>query len=75
MKTFTAPSFFTFHYANAYESEDGGRIHMDMSMYRDPEIVNQLALKPLGTYPGEQREGFILHSSQFSHCIHWCWLH
>lgn len=55
VRTFAAPAFFAFHFANAYETADGKEIRMDMGLYRDPEIVNQLALQPLADFPGAWR--------------------
>jgi carlactone synthase/all-trans-10'-apo-beta-carotenal 13,14-cleaving dioxygenase len=45
VKTFLAPPFFCFHWANAFESEDGRYLHLDGSIYNDPEIVNHLDMK------------------------------
>ncbi|KAL4523246.1 hypothetical protein Ndes2437B_g00374 [Nannochloris sp. 'desiccata'] len=45
VKTFRAPPFFCFHWANAFESDDGRYLHLDGSIYNDPEIVNHLDMK------------------------------
>ena len=42
-----APSYFTFHYINAYETEDGKSIHMDFSDFGQPEMLNGLYLDAL----------------------------
>lgn len=44
VRTFHAPTYFTFHYMNAFESADGSKIHIDVSHYKDPEILNNLRL-------------------------------
>jgi carlactone synthase/all-trans-10'-apo-beta-carotenal 13,14-cleaving dioxygenase len=44
-RTFTAPPFFAFHWANAHESADGRYLHIDAAVYDDPEIVNHLRLR------------------------------
>jgi len=45
VKTFTAPAFFCFHWANAFESDDGRYLHLDGSIYNNPDIVNHLDMK------------------------------
>lgn len=47
VKSFTAPPFFVFHWANAFNSPDGRFLHLDACMYDDPKIVNDLYLEPL----------------------------
>lgn len=68
--THTAPTFFTFHLTNAFEEAGaaagtataGGttdmtnNIHVDLSVYDDPEILIDLSLDRLMEYPG--RGGF-----------------
>lgn len=44
VRTVMAPPFFVFHWANAFESADGGRLHLDGAVYDDPTIVNHLSL-------------------------------
>ena len=39
--------YFTFHYGNAFESEDGNTIHIDCPLYDDPELLLRLQLKEL----------------------------
>lgn len=39
-----APSYFTFHYINAYETDDGSSIHIDFGNFQDPEMLNGLYL-------------------------------
>jgi carlactone synthase/all-trans-10'-apo-beta-carotenal 13,14-cleaving dioxygenase len=39
-----APSYFTFHYINAYETEDGSNIHIDFGNFADPQMLNDLKL-------------------------------
>jgi len=55
VKTFKVPNFFTFHYANAFYSEDGTTLHVDMGAYDDPAILNDLLLSPLVS-PGPQQQ-------------------
>jgi len=45
VKTFTVPAFFCFHWANAFESDDGRYLHLDGSIYNDPQILNHLEMK------------------------------
>lgn len=52
VQTFRAPSFFAFHYGNAFESDDGRLLHVDLAAYEDPEIVNSLLIGRLMEYPG-----------------------
>ena len=35
-----APPYFTFHYINAFETEDGSNIHIDISNFETPEMLN-----------------------------------
>ena len=44
VRSFRAPPFFVFHWANAFESEDGRYLHLDAALYDDPAIVNHLYL-------------------------------
>lgn len=39
-----APTYFTFHYVNAYETEDGSKVHIDFGNFDDPEILNDFYL-------------------------------
>lgn len=45
IRTFRAPSYFTFHYLNAFE--EGGKIHMDASHHKDPEMLVYYYLKDM----------------------------
>jgi len=45
--TFVAPPFFAFHYGNTFVSEDGSKLCFDVSLYKDPEIINDLSLDKL----------------------------
>lgn len=47
MRTFTCPTLFFFHVGNAFESEDGSCLHVDVAGYDDPQILLDLALQPL----------------------------
>lgn len=40
VRTFMAPTFFTFHYVNLHEAMvTGSRVlHLDMCMFRDPQV-------------------------------------
>lgn len=53
VRTFTAPNYFTFHYVNAFESEDGQEINIDFGWYCDPDQLNNLLLAEMrqGTKP------------------------
>ena len=44
LKTYPAPNYFTFHYANAFETADGRQICFDFPSFEDPELVNALKL-------------------------------
>ena len=44
VRTVTAPTCFVFHWANAFESENGCLLHIDGAVYEDPTIVNHLTL-------------------------------
>lgn len=47
VQTFTCPSFFYFHVGNAFESDDGSTLHVDLAVYDDPQILLDLSLQPL----------------------------
>eukprot|EP00775_Hariotina_reticulata_P013764 gene13764-13883_t len=47
VRSFTFPSFFFFHVGNAFESEDGRYLHVDLAAYEDPQILKDLLLQPL----------------------------
>ena len=49
-RTYTAPTLFSFHTANAFE--EGGQLHVDLSVYNGPDIVNDLNLDRLLQFPG-----------------------
>lgn len=55
-KSYRAPPCFVFHWANAFESEDGRYLHLDACLYEDPQIVNDLYLGVLRAdyQPGRQ---------------------
>ena len=42
-----APPYFTFHYINAYETEDGSNIHIDFGNFETPEMLNSMYLANL----------------------------
>lgn len=46
-RSFTCPTFFFFHVGNAFESEDGTSLCVDLAAYDDPAILNDLLLEPL----------------------------
>ena len=48
--TYLAPAMFSFHSANAFE--ESGQIHVDLSVYNDPTVMNDLLLHRLKQYPG-----------------------
>ena len=54
IQTFDAPTFFAFHYANAFEDLSSGELHVDMAVYENPKILNDLALNALRAYPGQE---------------------
>ena len=39
-----APTYFTFHYVNAYETDDGSTIHIDFGNFDGPDILNDFYL-------------------------------
>ena len=39
-----APSYFTFHYFNAYETDDGKSIHIDFGNFEQPDMLNSMYL-------------------------------
>lgn len=48
IKTIECPfDYMAFHYANAFESEDGQTVFVDTPVYDDPQIINDLGLKNL----------------------------
>jgi carotenoid cleavage dioxygenase-like enzyme len=47
VRSFTCPTFFYFHVGNAFESEDGSSLHVDVAAYDDPQILKDLMLQPL----------------------------
>ncbi|KAG2488934.1 hypothetical protein HYH03_012555 [Edaphochlamys debaryana] len=55
--THTAPTHFTFHFANAFQrpsgSGSGSEICVDYSVYDDATIINDLSLDAMITYPGK----------------------
>lgn len=52
VKTYDAPPFFSFHSCNAFESADGASLHVDLSVYENPDILNELQLEQLRAVPG-----------------------
>lgn len=52
--TFEAPPLFSFHTVNAFESEDGKMLHVDLSVYDNPDIINDLSLDRLRAVPGKE---------------------
>ena len=44
-----APSYFTFHYINAYETEDGSSINIDFGNFGQPEMLNAMYLDKMKT--------------------------
>ena len=49
--TYSAPPFFFFHAANAFEED--GSIHVDLAAYDNPSILNDLNLSNIMEYPGK----------------------
>lgn len=47
VKSFRAPSFFVFHWVNAYESDDGRYLYIDGAVYDDPAVIQDLYLDPV----------------------------
>ncbi|WIA29067.1 hypothetical protein OEZ86_011578 [Tetradesmus obliquus] len=47
VRSFTCPTFFYFHVGNAFKSEDGSTLHVDLAAYDDPQILKDLMLQPL----------------------------
>ena len=50
MRSFQAPAFFTFHSANAFEQD--GQLHVDLSVYDDVKVVQDLMMDRIMAYPG-----------------------
>jgi len=49
-----APPFWTFHFQNAFESDDGSELYVDMAKFETPNVLNQLLLEPLLSEDGEE---------------------
>mmetsp|Transcript_25240 Transcript_25240/g.70606 ORF Transcript_25240/g.70606 Transcript_25240/m.70606 type:complete len:248 (-) Transcript_25240:64-807(-) len=47
VQTKFAPSFFVFHFVNAFESEDGTELYVDMAKFRDAKVLKQLGISVL----------------------------
>jgi carlactone synthase/all-trans-10'-apo-beta-carotenal 13,14-cleaving dioxygenase len=56
VQTFTTPAFSYVHCGNAYESEDGGTLHVDLSVFESPQILNDLKLQAVRSGPEQGRE-------------------
>eukprot|EP00879_Flechtneria_rotunda_P014155 GHRR01014790.1.p1 GENE.GHRR01014790.1~~GHRR01014790.1.p1 ORF type:complete len:330 (+),score=69.39 GHRR01014790.1:226-1215(+) len=56
VKTFWTPAFSYIHIGNAFESEDGRTLHVDLGVFKDAQILNDLKLQPLRQGP-ERPEG------------------
>ena len=44
IRRFSMPAYFTFHYANAFESEDGTELNIDFGWQEHPGMLNNLRL-------------------------------
>jgi hypothetical protein len=53
-RTFLAPAFAYVHVGNAFESADGSALHVDLGVFDDGNILNDLKLQALrrGWAPG-----------------------
>lgn len=47
VRQFSTPTFFVFHWVNAFESDDGRYLHLDACVYEDLAVVNDLLLARL----------------------------
>ena len=56
VKTFTMPAFSYVHIGNAFESSDGTTLHVDLAVYPNANILNDLKLSSLKRGPEEGRE-------------------
>eukprot|EP00878_Enallax_costatus_P010147 GHUV01010592.1.p1 GENE.GHUV01010592.1~~GHUV01010592.1.p1 ORF type:complete len:535 (+),score=145.73 GHUV01010592.1:183-1787(+) len=56
VQTFTTSTFTYVHCGNAFESEDGRTLHVDLAVFDDPNILNDLKLKNLRSGPEQGRE-------------------
>jgi carotenoid cleavage dioxygenase-like enzyme len=45
VRTFTAPPFAYVHIGNAFESDDGSMLHVDLGVFKDAQILNDLKLQ------------------------------
>lgn len=59
VKTYKAPAFFTFHFANAYE--EGGSLHVDFGGYKDAKV-------------GWEMWGWVLHGQRQTATADGSWL-
>lgn len=57
VNTFDCAPFFYFHFGNAFESEDGRSLHVDLAAYEDPQILHDLSLQPLASPAWSQAGG------------------
>jgi len=52
VKSYNAPPFFTFHFANGFE--EGGALHVDFAGYADARIMDDLNMGPIFQFPGKE---------------------
>jgi len=45
--TKAAPALWAFHFLNAYESDDGREVYLDIAKFETPKVLNQLSLTNL----------------------------
>ncbi|KAF6252627.1 retinal pigment epithelial membrane protein-domain-containing protein [Scenedesmus sp. NREL 46B-D3] len=56
VRTFTVPAFAYVHIGNAFESEDGSMLHVDLGVFGDAQILNDLKLQALRHGPEQGRQ-------------------
>ena len=54
VQTFEAPTFFMVHAVNAFEDRATGELHVDMPIFDGPDLINDLYLDCIKTYPGKE---------------------
>uniref|UniRef100_A0A383VZG2 Carotenoid oxygenase n=1 Tax=Tetradesmus obliquus TaxID=3088 RepID=A0A383VZG2_TETOB len=56
VRTFTTPAFAYVHIGNAFESADGSMLHVDLGVFEDAQILNDLKLQVLRHGPEQGRQ-------------------
>jgi hypothetical protein len=45
VRSFSAPTFAYVHIGNAFESDDGTMLHVDLGVFEDAQILNDLKMQ------------------------------